>query len=110
MTGTADDVPGDTHGLTAREYRLMEVIVESENSTIPALVAQGLTDVRLRSLTDQVLAQSGPGCAQAAKVAGGFDNTTFKASFIAGYIATAKVTPDAAGKVYDALAVYCTSS
>lgn len=109
-TDTSDDVPADTHGLTAREYRYVEVIIESENSTIPILVSKGMTDAKLRTLTDQLIVQSDPACSQSAQLSGGFDNAAFRASFIAGYVATTKVSSEAAGKVFDALAVYCHSA
>ncbi len=109
-TTVADDVPADTHGLTDREYRLMEVIFESEKHTIPAATAAGMSDSRLRSLTDTVNAEAGKTCASTASISDGFDNPVYRASFIAGYTVSAKVGPDVAATVYQAISHYCASS
>lgn len=100
-------LPDDLHGLTAREYPLMESVFESEDRTIPEMSAQGMTDDRLRSLADTILPQADKACTDAAHLQNGFDNPTYKASFIAGYVTTSKVTPDKAAKVYDAIASHC---
>ena len=103
-------LPDDLHGLSAREYPLMESVFESEDRTIPAMAAQGMTDDRLRSLTDTIVPEANTACTDTAGLQNGFDNPTYKASFIAGYVTTSKVTPDKAAKVYDAIAEYCLSS
>lgn len=105
----ATPLPDDLHGLSAREYPLMESVFESEGRTIPDLAAQGMTDDRLRSLTDTILPQADKACTDASHLQNGFDNPAYKASFIAGYVTTSKVTPDKAAKVYEAIAAYCLS-
>ncbi|MEO6116096.1 MAG: hypothetical protein ABIP33_06905 [Pseudolysinimonas sp.] len=102
-------LPADLHGLSAREYPLLEAVFESEDRTIPDMVTQGMTEDRLRSLADTVVPQAERACTNTANLQGGFNNPTYKASFIAGYIATSKVTPDKAAKVYDAIVQYCVS-
>ena len=103
-------LPDDLHGLSVREYPLMESVFESEDRTIPGMAAQGMTDDQLRTLTDTIVPQADKACTDTAGIQNGFDNPTYKASFIAGYITTSKVTPDKAAKVYDAIATYCLNS
>ena len=100
-------LPDDLHGLSAREYPLMEAVFESEDRTIPGMAAQGMTDDRLRSLTDTIVPDAERACTETAKLQKGFDDPAYRASFIAGYIATSKSTPGHAAKVYDAIADYC---
>jgi hypothetical protein len=104
---SAAPLPADLHGLSAREYPLLEAVFESEDRTIPGMAAQGMTDDRLRTLTDTLVTQAQKACDVAAHQQNGFDNPTYKSSFIAGYVATAKVTPEKAGIVYDAIVDYC---
>jgi hypothetical protein len=103
-------LPADLHGLSAREYPLVESVFESEDRTIPGMVAGGMTDDRLRSLADALVPQAEKACANTANLQNGFDNPTYKASFIAGYITTTHVTPDKAAMVYDGIARYCLGS
>lgn len=103
-------MPADTHGLTDREYRLMEVVFESEKHTIPAVTAAGMSDSRLRSLADTVNTEAGKACARTASISDGFDNSVYRASFIAGYMASAKVGPGVAATMYEAISHYCASS
>lgn len=103
----ASPLPDDLHGLSAREYPLIESVFESEDRTIPGMVAQGMTDDRVRALADTIVPEADTACSTTAKLQGGFDDPTYKSSFIAGYVATSKVTPDKAAKVYDAIETYC---
>jgi hypothetical protein len=104
-----DALPADLHGLTAREYPLMESIFESQSTTIPTRAAQGMTDDQLRAATDRLIPIAETACAQAAKQANGFDDPGYKSSFVAGYVSTSKVTPEKAALVYDAIEQYCLS-
>jgi hypothetical protein len=100
-------LPNDLHGLSAREYPLMEAVFESEGRTIPGMIASGMTTDRLRSLTDTIVTQADRACSAATSMQGGLDNPAYRQSFIAGYMSTAKVTADKAGMVYDAIEQYC---
>jgi hypothetical protein len=51
--------------------------------------------------------QADTACTVAAKLPKGFDDPSYRSSFIAGYISTAKVAPEKAGLVFDAIAAYC---
>jgi hypothetical protein len=106
-SASAAPLPDDLHGLSAREYPLMEAVFESEDRTIPGMVAQGMTDDKLGSLRDTIVPEAERACTEATRLRNGFDDPTYKASFIAGYVSTSKVTPDKAAKVYDAIAAYC---
>lgn len=106
-SASAAPLPDDLHGLSAREYPLMEAVFESEDRTIPGMAAQGMTDDKLRTLTNTIVPEAERACTDTAKLQNGFDNPSYKASFIAGYISTSKVTPDKAAKVYQAIAEYC---
>jgi len=106
-SASAAPLPDDLHGLSAREYPLIESVFESEDRSIPGMVAAGMTDDRLRSLADTVVPQADTACTVAAKLPKGFDDPSYRSSFIAGYISTAKVAPEKAGLVFDAIAAYC---
>jgi len=106
-TGVA--VSAGKYGLTGPEYELLDAVLVSENHSVDELVAKGTTDAQLRTLADQVAAKTSTTCADGKGLPNGFDNATFKASFIAGYVVSAKVSPDQAGRVFSALADYCLS-
>jgi len=108
-SAAAAPLPADLHGLSAREYPVIESVFESENRTIPEMVSQGMTDDRIRALADTVLPAADKACTQAKSTQDGFDDPKFKESFIDGYVSTSKATRDAAGKVYDAIVAYCTA-
>ena len=107
---SAAPLPNDLHGLSVREYPLMEAVFESEGRTIPGMIASGMTTDRLRSLTDTIVTQADRACSAATSMQGGLDNPTYRQSFIAGYMSTAKVTADKAGMVYDAIEQYCAAA
>jgi hypothetical protein len=106
-SASAAPLPADLHGLSARAYPLMEAVFESEDRTIPEMVAAGMSDDRLRSLADTVVPEADTACKVAAKLPKGFDDPSYRSSFIAGYISTSKVSSDKASKVFDAIADYC---
>lgn len=106
---SADPLPADLHGLSAREYPLMEAVFESQDRTIPEMAAQGMTDDRIRTLTDTIVPEAETACTDAQRLQNGFDDPSYKSSFIAGYISTSHVTPDKAEAVYQAIADYCHS-
>ncbi len=108
-SATAAALPENTHGLTAREYPLIEAVLEAQGSSIPVLVAGGMTDTSLHTVSEQFLPVADQACAGAAKI-GGFGNATYRASFITGYTSTGKISAAAASTVYDAIARYCESS
>jgi hypothetical protein len=105
----AETLPDDLHSLSAREYPLMEAIFESQGTTIPNRAAQGMTDGQLRTATDGIVPIAETACAHAAKDPNGWDDPDSKSSFIAGYVATSKVSPEKAEPVYDAIEQYCLS-
>lgn len=106
-SASAAPLPDDLHGLSAREYPLIEAVFESDDRTIPGMAAQGMTDDRLRSLADTIVPQADTACKVAAKLPKGFDDPSYRSSFVAGYVSTSKVSTDKADKVYDAIADYC---
>ena len=103
-------VPVGKYGLTGPEYELLDAVLVSENHSVDELVARGTTDAELRALADQVAAKTTKTCTDGKSLPDGFENATFKASFIAGYVVSAKVAPDQAARVFSALATYCLSS
>ena len=115
-TASADSSPSAKddavfyHGLTHPEYEVLEAVLAPQGRTLEEAVQGGATDAELRTTFDKLSPSLTAGCAQAATIPGGFDEPSFRKSFIAGYETTQKATDAQAGVVFDAFADYCKNS
>lgn len=104
-SATADAI--SFHGLTGTEYAVFEAVLIPQGHSLEEAVENGATDAQLRSTFDKLSVGFTTACAQSKSVPSGFENASFRHSFIAGYESTQKVTDEQAGAVYDALGDYC---
>ena len=105
-SGTQDD-PVVFHGLTQTEYDLIEAVLAPQGHTLEQAVAQGADDAELQGIAVSTESSTAKTCSDGKALDNGFENATFRASFIAGYEVAQKATPEQAAAVYDSLAAYC---
>ncbi|MEO7722129.1 MAG: hypothetical protein ABIS08_09465 [Pseudolysinimonas sp.] len=95
------------HGLTQTEYDLLEAVLAPKGETLEQAVAQGADDAQLQRVAVNAESSMAKTCREGEAIDNGFHNVTYRAAFLATYVATQKVTPAQAVVVYDAVAAYC---
>jgi len=104
---SANSDPVVFHGLTKTEYDLLEAVLAPQGHTLEEAVENGADDAELRQTAANAETSIAKTCTDGKALNGGFDNPTFRASFITTYEAEQKATPEQATNVFVALSSYC---